>query len=607
MDGMSPLSEKSNIPPARLRTLLTVATVVSQSLDPEEVAEVALWLAMEAMSLTMGMVLVSRQGQKQVILADEGVSDAWRVQFRQALQSGADNIIKQALAADHPLVVPDLLHEPPDELVQLLTQANVQALLTLPFQVPGSLPGLMIVGNNRPGSFKPADVEFLHIIAGQISTCLRNTWLFARSQRQLKDLKSVTEVAQAVVSTLDLDRLLTYIMEEVMTRLNTEAAALMLLDEVRQELEFSAVAGPDSAGLKGIRLPLGQGIVGWVAERDEPLFVPDVSKDPRFFKGLDKQTKTVSQAILCVPLRARDKLIGVVEVINKRRGKFTTADQRFLESLASFAAVAIENARFYEEATRQIDQATLYAKDLTAAYRRERRQRKALDHLRYSFLNVVGHELRSPISIILQSLEILQADAGSRLSADQLELLEILGAQSGLLKRLIDGLVTFATFSAKQGTMKFRDTPFAQVLDEALSLARFKAKPRQIIIEDRCPAVLPTLSLDKDRLVEAVNHLIDNAINVTTAGGKILVQTTATDGNIFLKVIDYGAGIPPDQLDSIWDSFVQMNTQLERGLEGLGLGLAITRYIVEAHSGEVSVKSGLGRGSAFTIRLPYKP
>jgi len=185
-------------------------------------------------------------------------------------------------------------------------------------------------------------------------------------------------------------------------------------------------------------------------------------------------------------------------------------------------------------------------------------------------------------------------------------LLETLNSQSGLLKRLIDGLVTFATFSARQGTMKFRDTDFAEVLDEALSLAEFKAKPRKITIEARIPENLPILPLDKDRLVEAINHLIDNAVKVSAANDNIVVQVSADDGNLWVRVKDFGVGIPADQLDSIWDSFVQMNTQLERGLEGLGLGLAITRYIVEAHSGDVSVESKLGRGSTFTIRLPYK-
>jgi signal transduction histidine kinase len=190
------------------------------------------------------------------------------------------------------------------------------------------------------------------------------------------------------------------------------------------------------------------------------------------------------------------------------------------------------------------------------------------------------------------------------LNAEQTEIIEMLERQSSYLNRLIDGLVTFATFSARQGTTRFKETPFEAVLDDALTLSQFKAARKNITLADRRQTPLPTLSLDKERVSEAIAHLIDNAIKFSPQESSVVVQAEIEGNELVVRVIDQGCGISADQIDSIWDSFTQMNTTLERGLEGLGLGLAIARYIIEAHNGTITVESELGKGSTFAIRLP---
>jgi signal transduction histidine kinase len=567
------------------------------------VAEVALWLAFEAVDLPVGLVLLFN-GDQRIVLASHGFSSDWLRGLVSADLDLSGTIIGDSLQDGLPKAFSDLRLESEDVAVSYLRRAQIGSLVCLPLQAPGDVMGVMLIGDPGLRVFQVSDIDLLQAIAGQISTSLRNAWIHAQSQRQLEELESVTQAAQVVISSLDSSQILTHIMEEVTSRLDTEAAALLLLDQVHQELEFVALAGPKSEGLKGLRLKVGEGVVGWVAQHDQPLLVPDVSRDERFRTDLDKNTATVAHSVLCVPLRVRERLIGVVEVINKRHGQFSAADQRLLESLATFAAVAIENARLYEEANRQVQQATLYARDLSATYQRERKQREALDRLRYSFLNVIGHEFKTPLTTIMQGLEVLKNPHEEPLSAGQVETVSMLERQSDHLRRLIDGLVTFATFSSRQGMMQFKDVPFEAVLDDALMLSRFKAARKSVTLEDRRQGALPTLSMDKERMAEAIAHLIDNAIKFSPDGSSVAVQTETSDGELTLRVIDWGCGIPADQLDNMWDSFVQMSTTIERGLEGLGLGLAIARYIVEAHGGEIWAESEIGRGSTFWIRLP---
>jgi len=592
-----------NIPPERMRLLLAGAMAASQSLNPQEIAGISLQMVSVAIGSDAGLVAIFQRDQR-IVLASRGFSADWLTLFRSSALDLRGTLLQQTLKTESPTILPNLQEVFASNEVKLFRQANLKALACFPVDVPGNAPGILVVGCNNVHQFSLGDEAFLLAVAAQINAGLRNAWLYAQSQRQLKEVKAVAEAARTVVSSLDLSQILTRIMEEVTTRLNTQAAALLLLDSLRQELEFAAVAGPASEGLTGIRLPMGQGIVGWVAQHNEPLLVPDVTKDERFYKGLDKQTETVSQAILCVPLRARDQLIGVVEVINKKSGKFTSADQRLLESLATFAAVAIENARLFEEANRQIKQATLYARDLSTSFKQERQQRTALDRLRYSFLNVVSHELKTPLTVILQGIETLKNPRRGPLNKEQTGIIDMLQRQSNQLERLIDGLVAFATFSARQGTMQFKAIPFETVLDDVLALSKFKGANKQIILEDHRQSQLPTLMVDKDRIAEAIMYLVDNAVKFSSPGSRVKLQSFIEGDDMVIQVVDHGQGIPADQIDRIWDSFTQMNTTMERGLEGLGLGLAIARYIVEAHNGHISVASEMGKGSIFTVRLP---
>src|SRR5256886_2854048 len=165
-------------------------------------------------------------------------------------------------------------------------------------------------------------------------------------QREAGEIAVFHELGKALTSSLQLDQVLRTIMEKIDEFLRPDNWSLLLLDEAKQELYFELAVGKASQALKDVRVKVGQGIAGWVAQRGETVVVPDTSKDTRFFAKVDEKTKTETQSIVAVPVRFRDTCLGVIELINCIGPEgFDPRDLKLLEALSDFAAIALENAR----------------------------------------------------------------------------------------------------------------------------------------------------------------------------------------------------------------------------------------------------------------------
>lgn len=168
-------------------------------------------------------------------------------------------------------------------------------------------------------------------------------------EKKLKQLEMLMNVSALINSTLDHSEIQERTIKALMTLLDAEAGSLMLIDEETGELYFEVATGEKGQMLKQIRLSKGQGIAGWVAMNGEPLIVNDVQADSRFFGKADKQSGFITKSIICVPVKSKDKIIGIIEGINKVSGAFTQYDVELMENLSNQVAIAIENAKLYNE------------------------------------------------------------------------------------------------------------------------------------------------------------------------------------------------------------------------------------------------------------------
>lgn len=223
----------------------------------------------------------------------------------------------------------------------------IKSHLTAPIRAGNETIGFVTVDGAHPDQFNSAHALHLQIFADQAAMVIENIRLRAETQRSIRELSALNRIQASINSTLELEWVLQLAMQEAQNLFGVEKCSLMLLDEQTNELFFQVALGASSD--KQIRFSVNQGIAGWVARTGQAASVNDVRADPRWYPDPDAATGFTTRSILAQPLKARDKVIGVIELINKIQGLFTVQDLELLESISNSVAGAIENARLFGE------------------------------------------------------------------------------------------------------------------------------------------------------------------------------------------------------------------------------------------------------------------
>ena len=395
-------------------------------------------------------------------------------------------------------------------------------------------------------------------------------------------LARMVEISRVLNSATNLDQLLTYIIKEAATMTNTEAASILLLDKDTRDLFITASSNEIPEQMSTTPVPLDSSIAGAILQANRPMFIPDVSQDPRWNKGVDKAIAFRTRSILGVPMRDVDRQpVGVLEAINKNEGIFTRQDAEMLTILADIAGVAVERARLNE--------------DLQQAYA----ELNDLDQIKTDFISIASHELRTPLSVIMGYLSFLREES----SPEMMKQFDTVLDAAVHLRTLIQDMLNFQYVDTGRETLELTQIDLVQLVQEMMVERDETAVAKQQTITISLPDTgLPTLA-DRDVIKVVINNLLDNAIKFTPRNGQIDIKLSQHGQEAWLCVRDNGIGVPSEQLDRIFRRFYQVENPLRRQHEGLGLGLAIVKELVELHQGRIWVESEEGKGSAFYVAL----
>ncbi len=230
------------------------------------------------------------------------------------------------------------------------TPLEPEALLSVPLILGGTAVGALAVSRYGEGvQFGPADLEVAELLASQAAVALNNARLYSQTRQRAEDMVSLNRIARTVGSSLDLDEVLRRVIAELNRSFRVEAGSILLVDPERNDLYFATTLEGGLERFLDVRLPLGVGIVGDVAQTGQPALVNNPAADPRFYGKISSDVGFTARDILCVPLISRDRVIGVIELLNKEGGDFDPEDLERLQGIAGTVAVAIENARLHAQ------------------------------------------------------------------------------------------------------------------------------------------------------------------------------------------------------------------------------------------------------------------
>lgn len=291
--------------------------------------------------------------------------------------------------------------------------------LTAPMRVGDRLIGVLDVEVHRAIHSKSNDQQLLQTLADQTAVAIENARLHHEARQRVDELTTMNMISQAITSTLNLEDTLTIITDHAIRLLEATAASVVLSDEAKGYLWFHAASGGSSDFVRGKRLPPGEGIVGWVIEHGDPVLVPDVSQDPRFFGDFDKMTGFKTQSVICAPLQTGPQTIGAIEVLNKKVGAFIQEDLQLVSWLATPAATAIENARLFEAEHAARKQAEIL-REATATLTSSLDINRVLNSILVHLERVVSYD---NAYVFLRNEDWLQAVAGRGVVQDEQNLI----------------------------------------------------------------------------------------------------------------------------------------------------------------------------------------
>lgn len=402
-------------------------------------------------------------------------------------------------------------------------------------------------------------------------------------ERKNNILIKLAEISASLNSQYDLQPLLQYIMQVAVEITDCEAASVLLWDGLRQELFFAASTTVDNTNeLIGRAVPM-ESIAGTILRQNEIVIVNDTKRDQRHYDQVDKEIAFQTRSLLGVPMRYKDRVIGVLEALNKRSLPWTQDDCDYLMTLAAQAAVAIQGAQLVMELKRANDELN------------------EVDKLKNDFIAIASHELRTPLGVIMGYASFLQDSDSPDTQEHATKVLE-----SALrLRKIIEDMVNLRYLKQKQSDLHREDTDTHTILDMVRMEMDAVLDTHQHDFRIHYPPPGLRIYVDQTRLSMALMNYLHNAFTFTPPGGQITLDVQATPSEVRFRVTDTGIGLESDKLERIFEEFYQVEDHMIRRHGGLGIGLSISRAIATAHRGRAWAESaGLGKGATFYLSLP---
>jgi signal transduction histidine kinase len=423
-------------------------------------------------------------------------------------------------------------------------------------------------------------------------------------------LTALNKTGAAIASTLDLDKLLTTVLHLLVENMGFERMALVLYDSEGRRVYGTRLAGvPQEAENMAHNLEFtvenDDSIEAEILIRGLPVYVPDItavaSRMYPPFLELCRQVGVTSY--VCAPMKSKDRILGFVAA-DRGEQPCSAEDIEVLLTIAHDMAVAIDNARAYQQLEQLTATLDKRVQERTHELQTANEKLRELDRLKSSFVSMVSHELRTPMTSIKGYVDNLLDGVAGPLNEKPAYYLKRVKHNVERLTRMINDLLDLSRIEAGAVKLQLGSLSIPELLNDVAEGFQTVATEKSVSVKAHSMSELPVIQGDRDKLYQVLNNLIQNAIKFTPKGGTITAEAQAgPQGFVQICVSDTGCGIAPEELPKVFERFYRGESVAIEN-RGAGLGLAITKNLVELHHGRIWAESTPGEGSRFLFTLP---
>ncbi len=458
--------------------------------------------------------------------------------------------------------------------------------------IGGEVIGKIGVAEEEDDPLTDEDIEFIQSVSTQVAEALEAARLFEQTQDSLSEqerlstqLETVAQVSTAASTVLEVDVLLQAVVDLTKASFGLYHTHIYLLDPGSKSLVLRA--GADQVGrlmtLEGRSINLDhESIVARAARTKDGVVENDVRKIVDFLPNpLLPQTR----AELAVPLVVGDNIIGVLDLQADQVDFFTEDDVNIHRTLASQIAVAVQNA-------------TLFAEQVETS-----EKLREVDRLKSEFLASMSHELRTPLNSIIGFADVLLEGLDGDLNERMEEDVRLIRDSGRHLRELIGDILDMSKIESGRMEMRYEEVDMQQMGNDILANAAPLAEAKNLALHFNISDEVDVIEADRTRIRQVLWNIMGNAIKFTEEGS-VTLSMEIEDNNLLVGIHDTGIGIEKDHIPIVFEQFRQIDGNLNRSVGGTGLGMPITKKLVELHGGEIWIESVMGKGSSFWFTIP---
>ena len=463
---------------------------------------------------------------------------------------------------------------------------HTESALFVPLKYRGMPIGVIGLESEKPNAFTQQDEQLMLVIASHLAGLFENARLHQEARERAGKLGLIHEVIQRVLGLRDEASIAQEAADLIASYFKYEIAAVLVADETGQYLVNLGIGGSMAhLAMPGTQYSIQEGITGRVFNTGLSCMANDLVAE----NGYSPTPGWRAGSVLCVPLRERERLFGLINVERSDANAFTESDLLMLESLAGILSSVLINARRYRELKQRIEAQQLAENRLVRSARLAAVGEMAAG---------VAHELNNPLTTVMGFLELVLEDTPP--ATQQHDDLDLALREAQRAREVVRRLLDFS----RQTSNIFIRTDLNELVQEVLPLVHHQMQTAGVEIEYTPAESLPGVSVNPNQIKQVILNLLQNALQAMPNGGTMTVKTgreNRSDGQgVYIKVCDMGEGIPPENYERIFEPFF---TTRPVG-QGTGLGLSVSYGIITSHGGLIDVDSVLGRGSCFTVWLP---